>query len=82
MADLWRSPGTGRRRNVIRRWFKPCPRCRGGYLLEDKDEHRRLVRCMDCRYALTADEATFLVQDIVLSAAAVPTQATVGVKPT
>jgi hypothetical protein len=29
---------------MMRRWLKPCPRCRGNHLLETRDDARRSVR--------------------------------------
>jgi phage FluMu protein Com len=51
---------------MMRRWLKPCPRCRGNHLLETRDDARRAVRCMQCGYLLLLDEIRFLIEDIVL----------------
>jgi len=51
---------------MLRRWLKPCPRCRGNHLLETKDDTRHTVRCMQCGYLLLPDQIRFLAEDIVL----------------
>jgi len=50
---------------MIRRWLKPCPRCRGNHLLEVKDDCRHAVRCMQCGYLLLFGEIRFLIEDAV-----------------
>jgi hypothetical protein len=50
----------------MRRWLKPCPRCRGNHLLETKDDCRRGLRCTQCGYMLLLDEVRFLIEDVVL----------------
>jgi Zn ribbon nucleic-acid-binding protein len=50
---------------MIRRWLKPCPRCRGNQLLELHEESRHVVRCMDCGYLLLTTETRFLTEDMV-----------------
>lgn len=51
---------------MLRRWLKPCPRCRGNHLLEMKEDTRQAVKCMQCGYLLLADEIRFLAEDLVL----------------
>jgi len=46
-------------------WLKPCPRCRAGHLLEERDVLCRLVTCLYCGYVLTPDEVRFLAEDLV-----------------
>lgn len=55
---------------MLRRWLKPCPRCRDNNLLEMKNNSRRVVMCMQCGYLLLRDEIRFLVEDVVLEKAA------------
>jgi Zn ribbon nucleic-acid-binding protein len=55
---------------MLRRWLKPCPRCRGNHLLELKDDTRHAVKCMQCGYLLRLEEIRFLVEDVVLENAA------------
>jgi Zn ribbon nucleic-acid-binding protein len=51
---------------MLRRWLKPCPRCRGNHLLEMKDDTHHAVRCMQCGYLLLPDQIRFLAEDVVL----------------
>ena len=55
---------------MLRRWLKPCPRCRGNHLLEMKDAGRHIVKCVECGYLLLPDEIRFLVKDVVLEESA------------
>jgi hypothetical protein len=55
---------------MIKRWLKPCPRCRGNHLLEATDGHRRLVRCMQCGYLLLKSETRFLYEETLRQTAA------------
>jgi len=50
---------------MMRRWLKPCPRCRSNHLLETKDDCRHAVRCKQCGYLLLLDEVRFLIEDVV-----------------
>jgi ribosomal protein S27AE len=51
---------------MSRRWLKPCPRCHGTDLAEQRDDCRRTLRCMQCGYILLLDEVRFLIEDVVL----------------
>lgn len=49
----------------IRHWLKPCPRCRGGLLLEQLEAEGRRITCTLCRYALTSNEMRMLISDTI-----------------
>lgn len=51
-------------------WFKRCPRCEDGDLVEDGDIYGRFVICLQCSYYLTADE-----EHLVRTAALAPPRA-------
>jgi Zn ribbon nucleic-acid-binding protein len=51
---------------MIRRWSKPCPRCRANHLVEMNQEAFHVIRCVRCGYFLTPNEIRFLVEDVVL----------------
>lgn len=49
----------------IRHWLKPCPRCRGGLLLEHLHTEGRQITCTLCGYRLSSDEMRMLVSDMI-----------------
>jgi hypothetical protein len=51
---------------MMRRWLKPCPRCRSTDLAEKRDDCARALQCVQCDYILLLDEVRFLIEDVVL----------------
>ena len=55
---------------MLRRWLKPCPRCRGNHLIEMKEEAFHAVKCVQCGYLLSSDEIRFLLEDMIFETVA------------
>ena len=51
-------------------WFKRCPRCEDGDLVEDSDIYSRFVICLQCGCYLAAEE-----EHLVKAAAPAPLRA-------
>ena len=60
---------------MLRRWLKPCPRCRDNHLLEMKGSGLVAVRCVHCGYTLNSDEVRRLLESSVSAPEAMPTAA-------
>jgi hypothetical protein len=54
---------------MIKRWLKPCPRCRATHLLEMLDELRHGMRCMQCGHELTWLEMRCVIEDLACATA-------------